>query len=420
MSNRGSGATNKSSVIPIMNPNAKPTSPAVELFSFSDMLKPESKGFLVRYGMVALLVIFACLMLYVTYGTPEATTKSFYFYLFMCTVPIAIAMYVASPLYSEKFTKTTLMLYAGAAIAMLIGFYYFYAITNPTGVSLFTTIFTGFEFLGIIVGLAILYRVLMRYVNMTRGWGGFILQFIFYIPCLFIEFVQKIMDELRVAPNMVAVLFVIEILIVLGYLYLPKLMLYLRRDTAKQFIDSPVFLNKPYIVAKNEDLLLDKKDKSVPEKDADLVRMNYSLAFWVFINETQPNSGKEQNILSFSAPGMYNGKPGIKYVNGKMNVSLTNQFVSGNELASVSLPNQKWNYVVITYNDNKADVYLNAELVSTVTFTAENMPEYSSTDVIQIGETDGIYGAIRDFVYYTTPIHLGEITNIYNVSKYTM
>jgi len=420
MSSSGSATNKPFTSQSSMNPTAKQASPVIGVFSFSDIWKPESRGFLIRYGMVAFLVVFSCLMLYVTYGTPEATTKSFYFYLFMCTVPIAIAMYVASPLYSEKLTKTTLMLYAGAAIAILVGLYYFYAITNPTGVSLFTTFFTGFEILGIIVGLAILYRVLMRYVNMTRGWGGFLLQFIFYIPCLFIEFVQNIMDELRVAPNMVAVLFVIEILIVLGYLYLPKLMLYLRRDTAKQFIDSPVFLNKPYIVAKNEDLLLDKKDKSVPEKDVDLVRINYSLAFWVFINETQPNLGKEQNILSFSAPGMYNGKPGIKYVNGKMIVSLTNQFVSGNEFASVSLPNQKWNYVVITYDDNKADVYLNAELVSTVAFTAENMPEYSSTDVIQIGETDGIYGAIRDFVYYKTPIHLGEITNIYNVSKYTM
>ena len=400
----------------------KPVNDAPTELSLSNLAGPESRAFFLRYGMVAALIVMSCFMMYITYGTPDAATKSFYFYLFLCTFPILIAMYVGSPLYSEKLTNTTMFLYGGAAIVVLIGLYYFYKIMNPGSVSILTTLSTGLIVLGILVGLAILYRVLMRYVNMTRGWFGFFVQLLFYIPCLLIEFVQAFMDELSVAPSMVAVLFVIEILIVLGYLYLPRLLVYLRSDSMHVLLDAPVFLNKPAVLAKHEDFLLDKTRKDVPEKIEDLIRVNYSIAFWVYVNAGSSNGNAEANILSYSPPGVYNGKPAIRYSGGNLNFYLTNAESASADSVSLPIGGQKWNYVVVTYSGQKADVYLNAELKYSTTFNAtvngqDNGPTYSSTDVIQIGETGGVYGAMRNLVYYKTPINLGEIVDAYNISK---
>jgi hypothetical protein len=162
----------------------------------------------------------------------------------------------------------------------------------------------------------------------------------------------------------------------------------------------------------------------MPEKTEDLIRVNYSIAFWVYINSGPSTGNSEANILSYSPPGVYNGKPAVRYSGGKLNVYFTNNSSNSQSDDSVSLPigNQKWNYVVVTYSGQKADVYLNAELKYSTTFKATengpaNVPTYSSTDVIQIGETGGVYGAMRNLVYYKTPINLGEIVDSYNISK---
>jgi hypothetical protein len=396
----------------------KPQDPKPAKFEFGNFVNAESIAFYKRYAIVAFTILFSCFVLFITYGTPEAQTKHFYYYLFLCTFPILIAMYLVSPLYTEKMTKLTMFLYGGTTIVVLIALYYFYQLTNPTSVSLISTFSSGFIFLGFFVGLAILYRVLMRYINMTRGWFGFLLQLLFYIPCLIIEFVQGFMDELKVAPNIVFVLVVVEILIVLGYLYLPKLLIYFRKDSVHQLIDSPVFLNKPHVVAKNEDFLLDKTKKDMPEKTDDVIRANYSIAFWVFINEQSINDGNKKNVLSYSPPGSYIGKPTVKYQGGNLYFTLTDSYALTSPTV-LPIPNQKWNYVVITYDNQKADVYLNGVLKHSDTFSYDTQPMYSPVDVIQVGQTEGAYGAIRSLVYYKTPIHLAEVANTYNISKYT-
>ena len=397
----------------------KPQDPTPAKFDFGNFVNAESLAFYKRYVIVVFAILFSCFVLFITYGTPEAQTKHFYYYLFLCTFPILIAMYLVSPLYTEKMTKLTMFLYGGTTIVVLVALYYFYQLTNPASVSLISTFSSGFIFLGFFVGLAILYRVLMRYINMTRGWFGFLLQLLFYIPCLIIEFVQGFMDELKVAPNIVFVLVVIEILIVLSYLYLPKLLMYLRKDSEHILIDSPVFLNKPHVVAKNEDFLLDKKRKDMPEKTDDVIRANYSIAFWVFVNEQSINDGNKKNILSYSSPGSYIGKPTVKYQGGNLYFTLTDSYASSAAPISLPIPNQKWNYVVITYDDQKADVFLNGVLKYSDTFSNDMYPHYFSTDVIQVGQIDGVYGAIRSLVYYKNPIHLAEVVNTYNILKYT-
>jgi len=397
----------------------KSKDPVVSKFEFGKYVNPESLAFYKRYAIVVFAIIFSCFVLFITYGTPEAQTKHFYYYLFLCSFPILVAMYIVSPLYTEKMTRLTMFLYGGTAILVLIALYYFYQLTNPGSVSIVSKFSSVFILLGIVVGLAILYRVLMRYVNMSRGWFGFLLQLLFYIPCLLIEFVQGLMDELRVAPNMVVVLFAIELLIVLGYLYLPKLLTYLKKDSEHLLIDSPVFLNKSHVVAKYEDFLLDKTKKEMPEKTDDVIRTNYSIGFWVFVNEQSINDGNRKNVLSYSSPGSYIGKPTIKYQGGNLYFTLTDTYANNSVAVSLPILNQKWNYVVVSYEDQKVDVFLNGELKHSDTFSNDSFPNYFSTDVIQVGQTDGAYGAIRSLVYYKTPIHLAEVINLYNILKYT-
>jgi len=81
----------------------------------------------------------------------------------------------------------------------------------------------------------------------------------------------------------------------------------------------------------------------------------------------------------------------------------------------VSIPNQKWNFIALNYFDSKVDLYINGNLERTFHFS-NNMPEYSSTDLVKLGSDNGLEGAICNIKYNKKPLTTEQIAMIYNLN----
>jgi hypothetical protein len=145
----------------------------------------------------------------------------------------------------------------------------------------------------------------------------------------------------------------------------------------------------------------------------DKFEYTYGLSFWFYVDSLPPNTNasytKMTNILS------YGGKPTIKY-NSKTN-SLFVFMKSKNEDILVHEENdvmlQKWNNVIINYNGGTLDVFYNGKLVKSV----NNIVPYMNYDMLTVGSENGIYGGIKNLIYYKKPLTSIEIQNINSMQK---
>jgi hypothetical protein len=130
------------------------------------------------------------------------------------------------------------------------------------------------------------------------------------------------------------------------------------------------------------------------------------------------------------------GKPAITYnPNGKDKAKMYTVYFSDSNTNDYSsydfafVP-QKWNHVVITYNRNVVDFFLNGDLETSYLFkkTQENpqnsnLPSYSLQDNITVGygssETGerGINGAICNVEYHKIPMTKTEVQTNYKIFK---
>jgi hypothetical protein len=78
------------------------------------------------------------------------------------------------------------------------------------------------------------------------------------------------------------------------------------------------------------------------------------------------------------------------------------------------MPRQKWNHVVISYNNSSTDIFINGTLERTIYFNGKT-PEYSITDLVSVGDNEGLLGAICNIEYYKKPLTQFQISTKYNL-----
>ena len=141
---------------------------------------------------------------------------------------------------------------------------------------------------------------------------------------------------------------------------------------------------------------------------------NYAISFWFYIDSNidygKDSYNKDINILS------YGGKPKVTY-NGKKRELSVKMLNGNNEYKTAFKTNdllyQKWNFIVLNYNDGVLDVFINNNLVGTKIIGAP----YFNKDSIKIGEDDGIDGGICNIIYYEYPLTKSKISTQYNSLK---
>jgi hypothetical protein len=96
----------------------------------------------------------------------------------------------------------------------------------------------------IVVGLAIGYKIFADRIKSLKGWPGFLANFLFYIPCMLSDGLEYLLQQYKITPNIVFVLLLIELVLVLGYFYIPVIIQKTIRKTAIVLQNKPVYLDK--------------------------------------------------------------------------------------------------------------------------------------------------------------------------------
>lgn len=411
--------------------------PSISLIDFNN---PTTQVCIRNYGIAAACLLITSIVVYKAITVPNINKDQFYLYAVFAILPIIAGTFVISPLFSDSLNPRTAMLYGSMSFLLVIALFYFYTILYPSSVGMVSRVIYMLSILGVIVALSMIYKIFFRFIQNLRGWSGFILRFIFFIPCLLIDLLEALYSELKSAPTMIAVLFVLEILIVLAYFYAPNLIAYLYNQNSVNLLNQPVFLNKQSVIAKSDMCLLDPTDPLNPtgnngpeDKNVPTYRKNYGISMWIYVNPMTTNNpayAKETTIFKYglsSEPG----KPQITYVNKVDPVSNTNDnyyiYVSNKNILprlQLQLPGQTWNYIVINYNESTVDLFVNGNLEQTHRIEPSDIPDYRSTDVMSVGEGDGsildggLYGAISNVNYYKNPLTQMQITSSYNALRY--
>ena len=270
-----------------------------------------------------------------------------------------------------------------------------------------------------IVGLSILYKMNQTYIYNLTGITGFIVNFILFIPCLISDFVEYLYGEFATTPKIVYILFVIELILILLYLYLPKIIKKVNEQHGKVIVDKPERSNLQKDVTNYVDMqsteVFDLSSSPVSQqltrsKLEINIRKKFAMSMWVYIVPMPTNHipyNKEATILDFAS------HPRIVYDGSKQKFGI---YYSADKSDQFDAPLEKWNNIFVNYDKDTIDMYLNGELKTTIPREYKT-GEFLVGDILTIGKDDGLQGGIAKVVYYERPLLLNEIRNVYSYNK---
>ena len=407
----------------------------------SNLLKKNSIGketrrIFLKYLVTSIVFVIALSILISIIVSPSTAEYNVQKYFFVYAIPIILTFCVILNLNKNtKATKLFLKL-LGVICFFIFGIYLYSTSTNTFNIDSISNFVLSL--LIVMFGLAILYRALINYMEKLQGWPGFIAQLIFYIPCVFYDVWEYFINEINLTPYSVYLFIVVEILLIIVYFYLPDISDKVTgKDNGIVLLDNIEFLdNGELIIANSDDLKIPKQDQS---KYKDNLKgeylTNYCLSMWIYINPHPANHAsynKEKQIFSYGFSdyaGVQHVKPMIRYYGGGDG---SDQLIERNKLIfylsryppvnqydsdkhtfyDVTVKMQRWNQVVVNYNRNIVDIFINGILERS--FTMKDLPMYNDLDNIVIGDDNGIDGGICNITYYRHALTPEQIAFSYN------
>ena len=386
--------------------------PNIDFSSMKDCMK---NNMFLLIGAAAI-----CIIMFLAARDTKGLTKNFNSYTVLMLIPIILGFVILSPLF--KSNSPHLLMFGGGILALIFAVAVYYTNNLSPDTAAFGSRAAGWLGLAIvIVGLAMVVKLFASDLKQMTGWYGFFANLLFYIPCLLNDFIDYLFLQFKTTPNTVLLLFIVEILLILFYIYYPQLMNKITTKNQAIIQKTPLFLNNRMVIANSDKMLMAiPKYDTTSSIDKPRYNPNYTMDMWIHLN-IQPSStasyANETTIFDYG-----NGKPRISYKNTSDNSRSENAdnyliYVSNNgddKPITISVPNQKWNYFAFSFFDSKVDVYINGTLERSVEY-GENMPSYNSTDVIAVGSDKGLDGAICNINYYGIPLSASQIATKYNV-----
>ena len=324
-------------------------------------------------------------------------------------------------------------------IAFIFLIYWFTTIDIKTFAT-FSYLSSIFLLLIAIVTLSIIFLMLSNWLKSMNGWTGFFVNFLFYIPCLLNTFVYYLISEFKLTTSPVLILFFIEILLLLSYLYIPDIVNHITNQDGTLLhnsnlladgnteIQDTFFLNAQNSFSLDEHVMPDMKFQINGNRNKTTFQ-NYAISMWTYVNAHGNNKlayNTESLIFNYGE-----GKPKVTYYNGddqdtrdKYRIYFTNNTTLNDdgdtttdfkEYYEMKLPLQRWNNLVFNFSSTHADLFVNGHLERTFSFANGKMPTFAETDVVTTGKNDGLHGAISNIRYYTKTLSKHKITNIYNI-----
>jgi hypothetical protein len=322
--------------------------------------------------------------------------------------------------------------------------------SSSTSTSTATTVTQYFIQIAIvIVALGFAYKVLTMTNLVNRNlYLKLFISILLYIPCLLVNLIEFITIEgLRFYYSTSRTLMIImglEVVLIATYFLYPivKSWLYTHyyASNGKQLINYPAPTNQEYSVASYAQL------NGLNDKGNDNYAYNYCISFWFYIDSMPPSINSSYS--KFTSLLSYGGKPNVlfnpslntlmitvdqdsvKQLNAKIAEDVANNkdpyhkvreptFIdvddNGNRIVykNEQVLLQKWNNVIINYSGGTLDIFYNGKLAQS---SVEVVP-YITLDTLTVGTDNGISGGIANLYYYTMPLRIDQITNLYNSVK---
>jgi hypothetical protein len=189
-----------------------------------------------------------------------------------------------------------------------------------------------------LVGLGMLYNKFkpdIDDITNRGGISGFLILFLFYIPCLISDFATYLKTQLSITTSPTYLLLGLEILLILAFVYFPTISK--SRDT--NLLLENAFLDKPRVIASSADL------------NNDTLTRSYSFSMWIYTNQ-QP---KKQDCNIFRYGSVSDGERTSQYnLNTRLRDEMTMEEVKQEFLAA-----NPQSYIL----DDKSDEELKAKFI---------------------------------------------------------
>lgn len=332
-----------------------------------------------------------------------------------------------SALDKMNYFKKALLILFGLVISGLIIAWLSYNVQHLSSsssiVSLILNIFL------IIIVLALVYKTILVQMpvgnSQKNAFFNLLLNTLFYIPCLFSEsfdYIMKTFSSEYNATTMGSVyLLVIAIVLLLVYYLYPYVYNKINLQGGKLLVNQPVYTNANYALGTYKDL-----------NGNDDFNYEYAISFWFFLDAVPPNMN--QSSTQFTSLLNFGNKPNVLYNAQSNTLQVTmqsgvkvydNAIDTKKQLTALDENNntilytnsnvllQKWNNLIINYNGGIVDIFVNGELVKSVS----GVVPYYTLDNLTIGEENGVNGGICNVVYFQKPLTSINIYYLYNMVK---
>ena len=360
-----------------------------------------------KYFIPILIIIYIIIILIKITRDKEALTKKYAIYSVLIVFPILLLGLFVNDAFSQTDMETKQIIMAVFAMFSIISLYFYYIQTSKETTQTINYIMFVIFFILILTTLSIVYVIFFQYIKNVNGFAGFIIQLIFILPCYFMDFLRFIIADVKSTPPMMLILFVIEIVFLLLYHYVPKWITMYSKADSSLLTEKTIESKDEYILVDDAskfyaiDPLIDKGERKLTDMNGNIssaYNTNYSISLWLYLN--QENAQQEKKNILYYGESAEKGKPQISYRNAgkyKDEVVITVGDSNKTEIR-LNVPSQKWNYLVVSYKDSKVDVWLNGHLEHTVMLSG-TLPVYSNKDKIVIGEKNGKYSFIKNVKY---------------------
>ena len=361
-----------------------------------------------------------------------------YFWVLMVLGPLCLLFFILQALPMLMENKVFLGIFAAFMIFVIV-MMTLYDVASSFSYYLNLIFQYGLLALIVLVTLSLAFSIISS--NFREGWPKFWMKFVFYLPCLLVEFIVYISKELKVTPRPVLVLLVLEVILLLGYFYGSQLLQWFstmkpKNSNTKILQYSPVFLHGKIetILANNDDL--DKMHGIISASASTSTNMNitistprsmYTLSAWISVNPEESIT-QEVNILYYASKELdKNNQWSVKYPKPRVTYAYDpatkrdgyNIYVTDEtDVYRLQIPNQRWNQFVFVFQDDRTDLFVNGHLVKTFTHSASITQKYTTNDRIVIGDaTHKLYGAVANVSYYNYALANDEVVNLWNLGQ---
>jgi hypothetical protein len=389
------------------------------------------KGFLVQLVSKSMLIIFLmylALVLYIYMKQPfqiVSDNKSIFLCIFLfigfALLSLLAMGFEAFVPFITSFLKYTILI--GIVIGIILAILHVY---NNVPIIANTVLFA--INIAILVGIfAMIVKIIGAeapgYISGPPSWSSLLFKILIYLPCLFLDAVEFVKTEFKLAQTQWTyfILLIIEIILIALLFILPKAFDAVINHNGEVILDSvlPLNVNNDAIQVTTTDSNNNQTTSLTPSL-ADNVKnnkpdYNYGLSAWFYIHPQPKNTNSSYTtsngvkIIDFSGPTInYDASANL------ININVTGATILETYQPKSNIPLQRWNHLFINFNNNGImDVFLNNKLETSVPNVIPPLPTS-----LTVGQKPGIYGQACNVVYYRTVLGSDAISWIYNTHKH--